>query len=670
MKKATLRFGPASSMSGFTPLNASVFNDLKPARIIRELLQNSLDAAVAAEVEPAIVRFRATITGSESVPDIEGYRRAFRDAVKDNKKMAGGELRDAAQQVVNTIQGALDRLDSENHYMLSVMDNGVGLDDKGMTDLLGDGSSAKPAGAAGSYGVGHFTAVPASDLRYLLYGGVLKDGKRTASGLTVLAGRCGKKHPFSAEGYLVEKLLGGRHTKGKLYEFLNGKAIPSVILSALDEIQADWGNGSVVMIPAFNYFGRDYEDKNWPSLYDIVSKVSAYNFSAAIHAGKLVLEIDERALEGGEKARVDANNLRDLLDAESHRQRAFRSDTIFEGLKPSGQSAWAAYATMSRGNQNVIETPSGPIDVSLLVPAPAGATRVDLFRNGMWITDRVHGLSRSYFADWKPFHAVLQPRRGTDFHSLVRKAEGPMHDYLALNLLLNAEKKQLKMAFDAVSDWIKSVVPKIKTDEYTPDDFLVVATGGEIGEGGRREFSMWGSPVVVQRPRMSQRELFDSGAREEMEPDGKKSSKGSQHSPKRKQPSKSSSRPLPFRSTVVPRSRSKHNIELECDENFDEVLLRLRIDENADATCDRVWQDEEAVIQSFQAHDGTGNALKGWLEDGNKAIVLVGLVAKTIYRLTVEHEAPADLGAVQTPVFRVDLHRRQKPEDDGAAGDS
>lgn len=668
MKKATLKFSHEGGMSGFTGLHTASFNDLKPARIIRELLQNSLDAAVEAKEPTAIVRFRVTFIKDDLVPDMKGYKKAFSDAVTDNEKAAGGTLPDAAQHVVDSIRKALDLLAEGGHCLLSVMDNGVGLNDKTMTALLGDGSSAKSTGAAGSYGVGHFAAAPASDLRYLLYGGVLKDGEKIASGFTILAGRHGKKYPYSARGYLVEKLLGGRDTQGKLYKFLNRNAIPETIADTLQEIQDDWGHGSVVMIPAFNYFG--YFDRKDISLRDIVRKVSAYNFSAAIHAGKLVVEIDEEAIEGGEKTQVDANNLGALLDEESNKQRASRSDTIFEGLRPSGQYAWAAYTTMSTGSQDVIKTPSGPIDVNLLTPAPAGATRFDLFRNGMWITDSVPGLSRSDFVDWQSFHAVLQPRRDTDFHRLVRSAEGPMHDHLAFNLLSKDQKKQLKKAFSAVSDWIKSKVPKIKTDEYTPDDFLLVATGGEIDGSGRREFSVWGSPVVVQRPRMSQRELFDSGAREEMEPDGEKSGKGSQDGPKRKQPSRSSSRPLPFRSTVVPQSRGKHNIELECDENFDEVLLRIRIDENADATCDRVWQDEEAVIQSFQARDGTGRALKGWLEDGNKAIVLVGLVAKTTYRLTVEHEAPADLGAVQTPVFRVDLHRRQKPEDDGTADDS
>ena len=323
---------------------------------------------------------------------------------------------------------------------------------------------------------------------------------------------------------------------------------------------------------------------------------------------------------------------------------------------------------MRRGSQDVIKTESGPIDISLSTSVPAGSTRFDLFRNGMWITDEVPGLRRSDFVDWQTFHAVLQCRPDTDFHRLVRNAEGPMHDHLAFNLLSAAKKKRLETAFRGVSDWIKSRVPKIKTEEYTPDDFLVVAVGGEGGGGDRREFSMLGSPVVVQRPRTSQRELIGVGEKGEMEPDGKKGSKGKKSKPKRKKTGTSRSRSLPFRSTVVPQSLSRQNIELECAEDCGEVALRLRVDENSDATCDRVWQDEELVVRSFQACDKAGNILEGHLEDGNKGIILGGLSAQTIYCLTVEHETPADLGAaVGMPVLRVDLHRYRKLEADETA---
>ena len=55
----TLKFGQTVSAKGFTSLETSSFNDLPPARIIRELIQNSLDAAAEAKERTAVVRFPA-----------------------------------------------------------------------------------------------------------------------------------------------------------------------------------------------------------------------------------------------------------------------------------------------------------------------------------------------------------------------------------------------------------------------------------------------------------------------------------------------------------------------------------------------------------------------------------------------------------------------------------
>ena len=93
-----LKFGPTTTRQGFTHYSMSSFGDLRPARIVRELIQNSLDAAVEAGEATARVRFKATLIGPEEVPDVAGYKRAFRSAVEDQTRM-DGELSDAAQQV-------------------------------------------------------------------------------------------------------------------------------------------------------------------------------------------------------------------------------------------------------------------------------------------------------------------------------------------------------------------------------------------------------------------------------------------------------------------------------------------------------------------------------------------------------------------------------------------
>ena len=651
-KRLSLQFRPGDP-SGFTGLTTAMFNDVSPARILREILQNSLDAAVEAGEKTAIVRFEISFLEHGDLPDLSGYEQAFRAAVKYHEKDNGGRLPDPAQQVVETISSAIADVKAGRHYMLSILDNGVGFDEIRLKAVLGDGSGAKQAGSAGSYGVGHFSAVSASDLRYVLYGGISKEAKRIASGFTILAGRPGRRHPLSARGFLVKKLLDG--TNSKLFSFATGREVPSIIRKALDRIKRDWHQGSAVMIPAFNYFG---DDSKW--LADIITRVAAFNFSVAIHAGELVVEVDETQLEGGKLTKVDRGNLSSILEEEGQRRRAFRSDTWYRGLRPAGQDALGAYLAVSRGSRVTVSTGVGQADLRILTPAPTGRTRLDLFRNGMWITESIPGLSPSTFADLETFHAVLIPVQDSELHRLIRKAEGAMHDRLSLKLLNRVEREHLQTACRAIEARIKTEVPKRATEgTYTPDDFLVVSSGGDGGAGGTGSYAMWGNPVIVQSARLTQlRTSGTAGAETKIDQDGQGGS-GVKRKRNRRDATRRRSRPLPFRSTAVPDGRGRYNIEIECQEALEEVLLKFRVDENTDATCDRLWPDEEIVLRSFRATGRDGTELPGELEDGNTTIRLRGLAADA-YKVVIEYEAPAGFDdAVQAPVFRVDLHKPQ-----------
>ena len=646
MSKASLKFGPGEP-SGFTDLMTATFNDAPPARILRELLQNSLDAAVEAGVRTANVRFEVSYVRRDEVPDIGGYERTFREAVEYHLRMGNGRLSDPAQQVVDTIDNALGK---DSVRTLSVLDNGVGFDKRRMTAVLSDGSGVKDDSAAGSYGVGHFSAVAASDLRYLLYGGVLKSGRRIGSGFAILAGRPGKRHPRAARGYFVRKSLGG--IDRDRFEFAVGDEVPAIIRSALSKIRRKWRHGSAVMIPGFNCFGEDAR------LTEIIPLVAALNFSAAIHAGKLVVEVDEGVGEGAIFKRVDRKNLRELLESVRDRVRSFRRDTLLGGLRPSGQVAWATYEALCKGRQAKIPTMMGKASVYLLVPAPLGRTRLDLFRNGMWITDNIPELAPSVFADRREFHAVLMPVQHSHLHRLVRKAEGPMHDELSPKKRLSEiEREQLGTALRAIATWLKDEVPRMKAEAYSPDDFLVVPSGGEGHVGGSATYSMWGEPVIVRQARRRSQRRIDPRDGEDAHLEQHRG--GARRSRPRGKARSQRSRPLPFRSTGVPDGGGRYRIEIECTEAADDVVLRFRIDENADATCDRLWQDEEVVIKSFTATDTNGVAVAGHLESdgGGTSVRLQGLAAGT-YRIAMEYKVPPGFDeTVHAPVFRVDLAR-------------
>ena len=163
----TLKFGKATSLVGFSTSKTAQFNSLPAARIVRELVQNSLDAAKEAKTYPAIVRFRVAAAKESDIPDIQGHSTVLQSASEHHKKDSGGKLPEPAQEAVNRISEGLETIRKGKALLLSVTDNGIGLDAKRMLSLLGDGASAKPEPQTGAYGVG--APRPAGAVRHQIY---------------------------------------------------------------------------------------------------------------------------------------------------------------------------------------------------------------------------------------------------------------------------------------------------------------------------------------------------------------------------------------------------------------------------------------------------------------------------------------------------------------------
>ena len=650
---AALQFGTANSNDGFTTHNTASFNDLPPARIVRELIQNSLDAAVEAGEPTAQVTFRVDAVRHGDIPDLRGYIRAFQKAVDYQTGRNDGELPDPAQEVVNRIRSGLDDIKAGNSRMLSITDNGVGLDLKRMNSLLSDGASAKAASASGSYGVGHLAPMALSDIRYVLYGGLTTDGNRIAAGKAILAPHPGKARLNDGKGYLVNGFKDGRD--GNLYDFLNANAHPRPVSKLIDAIGSAWGHGCVVLIPAYNNFRND----GMP-LWDIVSKVAAYNFAPAIHRGKLVLQVQEN----DSKNQLDARSLRDVLERDRGRVRAARSDTFFAELRPSGQNAYSILSAITDGKSHQVAVNEGKAQISLLMPSLSGYPRIELFRNGMWITDRIPGLGQADFASRQPFHAVIRvdANNGGELHRLIRKAEGAMHDSLSLSLLPKQEQDSLKQALAKIADRIKEIVPEVDTDQYTVDDFLLVNTGNESA-GGQESFSFWGTPTAVSR-RSSAQVRPASDDEGDNDNDREVFHEERENRRRRKKSQRRPLRPLPFRSAVVPDGNERIVGSVTSAANFSETWLTIQVDENSDFTCDRIWQDEDVTVKSFQIApaDGNGPALASEITDDGRFVKIHGIAADTEYEVRVEYDAPQELATVVArPVLRLELHRPTSP---------
>lgn len=573
-----LVFGPDVSASGFTPAGISAFSDLRPSAIIRELIQNSLDAALIEANEPcAIIRFRKFSCDVSDIPGIESYRKAFQQAINTQTLSGKREMPSQARLVVERIGVALNK---QKQTVLSVTDNGIGLNEQRMSALLSDGVSAKSENAAGTYGNGHSVAIPASDFRYILYGGVIKKGVTLAAGHAVLASHRlpEDEHGRSAHGLYIESF--DSPAEDIPYTFVRDLAVPPLIATEIDHIQCMYGHGTAVIIPAFNHF----EDED--ALWNIVSRAAACNFFQAIHQDQLVVEVEDHSdIEDEQSSMTDTNTrvlntktlpmvLRQYIDEKRIGRR---------GAFLSGRKANEAYKTLVEGESSTVATSQGDVLVSVLL-RNSGRPSVGLCRNGMWITDDLPRF-QNYFNDRQPFHAIvfLDPDQRNDFYRLIQEAETPLHNDLALKPMSVARRKALGDALVQIRNWIRDTVPEAKTQSYSPDDVLTIQFNDADAQGpGGRQRSFYGIPTATARRSPTR------GDRRHISEDGpglnNKSNSGDSKSDRNKM--RRAAAPY-FQIASVPIDKNKQRIQVECEHNCDNAELRMFVDENIDATCDR-----------------------------------------------------------------------------------
>ena len=653
-KLPDLHFGPGSN-DGFTPAGIAAFDDLRPAAVVRELIQNALDAARSGDIPRAVVRFRLTRMRRDALPGIERYASVFDKAIKTQQSLGGGLSRQA-ELVVERIRGALNRDELE---VLSVLDNGIGLDEKRMNALLSDGLSIKEGNATGTYGNGHSTAIPASDLRYLLYGGITADGRNTGAGHAVIAShrKKGEAHCRAAHGFFIRGFRAGADT---LYEYATGDDVPPLIAQDLDSIREANSHGTVVIIPAFNNFLEK------DSLWNMVSQAASANFFVAIEEGQLEVTVeDDRPGEEPKTGDLNKITLRKVLETHKEQRRA--------AAFLNGRRAFEAHRAYETGNRRRIATSAGKIDIRLHENV-AGNTRIDLCRNGMWITDdrRIPGFQQK-FTDQAPFHAVLSlnAQDGQNLHEYLRLAEGPLHNSIAVKRLPDRKAKALRAALREIVEWILENTPKVQSSSYVPPDYLSLDFGdaggkGGSGNGGRRKV-FWGAPIPITRNPSRQLHLLSH------DPDSEEEGERERGGRRRKVPNPRSldrtrrrpALPTIFQAASCPAGPSRRRILIECPNGCPDAQLRLVPDEALDATCERPGQDPyvPAVLSNVVVNGKTvgKSELVVW-DDDVVGVRLGDLAANSSIEVETDYRLTGDFTDLPNPSLRVEVFRTSRDQ--------
>ena len=597
-----LYFGRTHRPEGFTSAAIAQF-DGSAEPVVRELIQNSLDAADHAEVPIAEVNFIMSEATRDELPGWSKYIAVFQEARSQRRSQSSPKRSQDERMVVERIETSSR---PATIPLLLCIDNGHGLSGERMDALLTPGNTSKGERGAGSFGLGHHAAFGASDLRYVLYGAKFfnKDESisEIASGHAILASHRDKENALrAADGYWFKS--------GSGYLAFNGNydCYPDTLPRLLWELLAGVETGTVVCIVGFNEFRREEDD---PTPMNSICRVAASNFCDAIHAGRLRVGVEDDC--AGETLTVGRDNLGEILTRYSNNKQAAKQGQI------SGQVAYNAWKTISLG-ERLASHGNGMIRWRPLDASDGQPTRVHIFRKGMWITSRAPRLSAPEFSGTWPFDAVLSLDFGP-LEELVRSAEGPEHRGIDTKRLDNKQKKQYRQLMAEVASQLRSAVGERKDlEDFTPKDFATL-TGHDIRTAER-----------IRRPRLP----AGGGTIKEAVAGGQRQGSAEKKETRRKGTPRPGSRPR-YRTSlrIVEASVVEAHVDYEEDVGpQSELGIRIRAVSGADGTCEQPLPDDFLHITSVS--DDVGRRVESDGPAGDLELSLPAAEGRRLLRVTL-----------------------------------
>ena len=621
-----LIFGTSSKFTGFRASGLSAYNNVDPYTIIRELLQNSLDAAMHAQRDIVKVVFDLEQVNSSNIPELSSYKTHLDCSIKTQKKRNNLEQ---SREIVRTMKNTLD---NDRMKVLWVYDNGNGLNDERMEHLLGDGQSAKnDTSSAGSYGNGHMTTFPASNLRYVLYAGVHEQGQ-TVSGHAILATHKYNDKLCGEDGYLVKKF--NQDSLFNRYEFYDGRSIP-ILKQKINYIKNKYGSGSAIGILGFNHFNKFDNDKD---VLDEIATVAAMHFTPIIYKAKMEIEL---RVNNNIYRLINNLTLEDILEKIKDRKKRIRNS-----IGPSGTQVWDIYLTLNPTYKKKIDTSLGTVTIHFreLQPQNGGSTHLQLFRNGMWITNELPKNRSSRFKNKIPFNVVclLDPSEANTVCKLIQDFEGPKHIDINLNRQGKGRpsRKKIEDFFNELHDGISKCANDINDQTYDTGFFSIEL----LGDGKKQTSKKSGVGNPERLPRNPSTNFIQGTHKNQN---------------KRKKSIKRNGYRIDTKVAVVRKDKGL-SISLMPLEDAKNSELRVLLTSGSDNTCDNPFPDDFLQIQKGAMVNGVELAAADFLIDNdNKPLgAVIGTVSKD---LELDIWLPGSLpefGLIQVELIR----RKQKIE--------
>lgn len=611
---ATLRFGPTFSITGFASKAVASDNDADPRVVVRELIQNALDAVEQRnDGECAKVEFRLRKAPTSQLPGIEEFRRAFEASYRAHSE----NLAAAAHAQVERIQDALEK---STTCILEVRDNGVGLNRKRMTALLGEGRTDKTgiegSRSAGSYGLGHFTTFAVTDLQYVLYGGIDAAGATTMSAHAVLAShQADDGTMLEPHGYFIKG-----HDRADIsnwFVFPQDEEVPRFFAEPLSEIRGRSGSGSIILIPAFNYFRETASD--FDELATLILQAATQNFFPAVHHQRLEVSV----VEGDRVRSLSAGNIDEYLKDVSG------SD---------GKRAYSEYRTMVEGREEELVTSAGSVRMYIRMAEASERVQLSIFRNGMFIaagSNLPSQLKPYQFGGCKPFVGLLcfePPRVGGStndaLYEMLRTSEGEKHLNMNANRLPQNQRAAFHRCMRELHEQISNVAGPDDVEQFKPQFMLmnpILSSSGRNRPLNRQRQAQPEAEGLAEVPaRMENFPVHDNDFEEGGSTgggDGDATGDGGNGVPRPGEPKFDRRLPVqPTRPVLRALSSSRIKVAILPDEDIHNARLRLVQHSGADPSCDAGLSHSYVEFSMKGKLEGAHEVSIGTLRAGQRII--------------------------------------------------
>ena len=376
--------------------SSSHFNEAPIPNLVREVIQNSLDARYDGLAEPVRVEFaeihiKKAVIG---VDELERHIRACRDKAEAEGRTA----------IAETYQKALDSLDQPKIRCLKIQDTGTtGLRDDSWDSLVTQEGAVRKLDsmAGGNYGIGKNAVLNVSDLKTVFYGtryigrdSGIKGKERVRGRIDKLQGKATlRAHPDpNAPDEILQHI--GFYIDEDGGPLIGARNIPKIFRLS------DTGTG--VFIMGFNPRSDDWTTE--------IARAAADNYFYAIHNKQLVVSIRS---DDGPPIEI----VHDTLD-----------DLFAESKTPAHYYYRAIRDTEPRRTQLLEKM--GDLDAYVLFENDAPRRIGYINRNGMLITDsreQAHNPLAPKGKGFWPDYAVMVMPATDEGDMWVRDMENPSH---------------------------------------------------------------------------------------------------------------------------------------------------------------------------------------------------------------------------------------------------